>query len=108
MKPSTARRTKPLPRDWPRTRRRILRRDGCVCHVCGRRGADQVDHIRPASQGGGDEDANLAAIHEYPCHAHKTAREANAVNPMARSRKRAEEPHPGAVRPDTKPDRSPS
>jgi len=47
------------------------------------------------SQGGGEEDSNLAAIHESPCHARKTAGEANAANPMARPRKRAEERHPG-------------
>ena len=88
-------RTKPLPRGWQRTRRRILRRDRGICYVCHRTGADQVDHIVPGSQLGGDEDSNLAAIHEYPCHAVKTAREANAVNPMARPRRRAEEKHPG-------------
>jgi 5-methylcytosine-specific restriction endonuclease McrA len=90
-----SRRTKPLPRDWGRTRKRILLRDQGVCYVCGRPGANQVDHIVPASQGGSDEDSNLGAIHEYPCHAAKTAREANAKNPLAQSRKREKERHPG-------------
>jgi len=63
--------------------------------VCHGKGANSVDHIVPVSQGGGEEDSNLAAIHEYPCHAAKTAQEANAANPMARPRKRAEEKHPG-------------
>jgi 5-methylcytosine-specific restriction enzyme A len=98
MHPATVakpRRVKPLPRDWARTRRRILRRDHGICYVCGKPGANQVDHIRPASQDGSEDDINLAAIHQYPCHAAKTAREANAVNPMARSRKREPEKHPG-------------
>jgi len=67
-----------------------------VCYVC--HGAvacaREVDHIVPVSQQGGEEDTNLAAICN-PCHARKTAAEANAANPMARPRKRAEERHPG-------------
>lgn len=92
-------RTQPLPPGWDRTRRRILRRDRGICYLCRRPGANQVDHVVPASQGGGEEDSNLAAIHEYPCHAAKTAREANAANPMAKPRKRDPEAHPGAARP---------
>ena len=96
----STRRTKPLPRDWGRTRQRILRRDQGICYVCGRPGANQVDHIVPASQGGSDEDSNLAAIHEHPCHTAKTAREANARNPMAAPRKRPKEEHPGLISPE--------
>jgi 5-methylcytosine-specific restriction endonuclease McrA len=91
----SSRRTEPLPRDWQRIRRRVLRRDNGICHICGRPGADQVDHIIPASAGGGDEESNLAAIHRRPCHEAKTAREANRANPLAVSRKRPEERHPG-------------
>ena len=94
---SKPRRTQPLPRDWGRIRKRILRRDQGVCYVCHLPGANGVDHVIPACQGGSDEDSNLAAIHEHPCHAAKTAREANAANPMAQPRKRAEERHPGAI-----------
>lgn len=97
LRGSTARRTKPLPKDWGQIRRRILRRDQGICYVCGKPGANQVDHIRPASQGGTDEDENLAAIHQYPCHAAKTAREANARNPLAVPRKRKAERHPGLL-----------
>jgi 5-methylcytosine-specific restriction endonuclease McrA len=86
-----------LPPNWECTRRRILRRDRNICYVCRRPGAYQVDHIIPVSQGGSDEDSNLAAIHEHPCHEQKTAREANQANPMARPRRRKEEPHPGAT-----------
>jgi 5-methylcytosine-specific restriction endonuclease McrA len=96
----TTRRVTPLPRNWGQIRRRILRRDQGICYVCGKPGANQVDHIVPASRGGGDEDENLAAIHAYPCHAAKTAREANARNPRAVQRKRKAEAHPGIIRPD--------
>jgi len=92
-----SRRTKPLPRNWQTTRRRILRRDNGICYVCRTPGANQVDHIIPVSQGGGEQDSNLAAIHEYPCHAAKTAREANAANPMAKPRRRPSERHPGMI-----------
>ena len=94
---SGSRRTKPLPPDWERTKRRILRRDAGVCYVCHRGGADSVDHVKPVCEGGSEEDTNLAAIHEFPCHAAKTSREANRHNPMAQPRRRKEEAHPGAV-----------
>ena len=85
-------RTAPLPRGWSRTRARILRRDAYICHVCHLAGADEVDHIIPASRGGTDHEMNLAAIH-HACHVVKTAREAGRV-----SRQREPEPHPGLVR----------
>jgi 5-methylcytosine-specific restriction endonuclease McrA len=92
-----SRRTKPLPPGWSRTRKRILRRDQGICYVCHKPGADQVDHVVPVSRGGGEEDGNLAAIHEHPCHARKTAAEANAANPKAQPRRRAQERHPGDI-----------
>lgn len=91
---STSRRTKPLPHNWQHTTRRILRRDHNICYVCGRAGANGVDHVVPAFQGGSDDDSNLRAIHEFPCHARKTAVEANAAKPK---RKREAERHPGLV-----------
>ena len=96
----TSWRTKPLPKNWGRTRRRILRRDQGICYVCRGPGANQVDHVVATSNGGSDEDDNLAAIHSQPCHARKTAAEANARNPRAQPRKRAEEVHPGDIRPE--------
>ena len=56
------------PRGWANTKARVLERDAGVCHVCGNHGADQVDHVIPVSQGGSHDDANLAAIHSWPCH----------------------------------------
>jgi 5-methylcytosine-specific restriction endonuclease McrA len=97
MSRKTEWRSRPLPRDWGRTRRRILRRDGGVCYVCHKPGANAVDHIVPVSAGGSEDDSNLASIHERPCHAAKTAQEANARNPKAIPRKRAPEQHPGMI-----------
>lgn len=54
-------------------RLRILQRDLGTCHVCGQLGADQVDHVVPLSEGGADEEFNLASIHAEPCHREKTA-----------------------------------
>ena len=90
-----SRRTKPLPPNWGRTHRRILRRDRGICYVCGGAGAKAVDHIVPVSQGGSEDDSNLKAIHGKPCHERKSSLEGVAANPMAQSRKRKEEKHPG-------------
>jgi 5-methylcytosine-specific restriction endonuclease McrA len=73
----------------------ILERDQGICHVCGRPEADQVDHI-------GDRDnhdpANLAAIHDDPCHRHKTAMQGVATKARIREgRRRPPEPHPGLL-----------
>ena len=56
--------------------RRVMRRHGRVCHVCGREGADQVDHVIPLARGGADDESNLRPIHAVPCHKAKTQREA--------------------------------
>jgi 5-methylcytosine-specific restriction endonuclease McrA len=57
-------------------RKRILERYLYCCHVCGKVGADQVDHRISLGEGGADEDWNLAPIHAEPCHREKTAAEA--------------------------------
>lgn len=69
---ATSDRRSRLPSDWPATRRRILKRDHGICHVCGRPGADQVDHLEA---GDDHSDDNLAAIHDDPCHRAKSAAE---------------------------------
>lgn len=43
----------------------VLRRDGSICHLCGKPGADTADHLIPWSQGGTNELTNLAAAHTY-------------------------------------------
>ena len=57
-------------------RKRVLARYLDTCHVCGRRGADQVDHVVPLAEGGPDDESNCAPIHAEPCHREKTAEEA--------------------------------
>lgn len=54
----------------------IINRDDTICHVCGRPGSDEADHIVPLAWGGADTAENMAAIHSEPCHREKTAREA--------------------------------
>ena len=44
-------------------RRRVIARDGYLCHLCGLPGADSVDHLIPRSRGGDDTAANLKAAH---------------------------------------------
>ena len=87
-----SRRTAPLPPDWEETRVRVLQRDDYRCYVC-HGFATEVDHVRPASQGGTDDDSNLRAICRS-CHASKTGREGQAALPR---RKRDPEPHPGLL-----------
>ena len=62
---------------WEEQRRakRTLERYLYCCHYCGRKGADQVDHVVPLAEGGADEEWNLAPIHAEPCHRDKTAAE---------------------------------
>jgi len=43
---------------------RILRRDGGICHLCGRPGADTADHLIPWSVSHDDSSSNLAAAHQ--------------------------------------------
>lgn len=55
---------RPMPKDWPATRRRIIARDQhrCQLRLEGCKGkATSVDHLRPVSKGGTDDDSNLVA-----------------------------------------------
>lgn len=88
MNGTSSRRSAPLPRDWERTRRQVLKDHGHVCANCPRT-ANQVDHIVPASEGGSDAYSNLQALCK-PCHDKKTGREAA----RARLRKMAQKKHP--------------
>ena len=97
-----SRRTQPLPNNWATIRRRILNRDGNRCTATRNDGtrcpapATDVDHITPASQGGTDDDTNLAALCKWH-HDRKTGREANAARPRLAPRNRPAEQHPGMV-----------
>lgn len=50
-------------RPWRRLRAYVLQRDNFTCYICGRGGADTVDHLVARIHGGGDEGANLKAAH---------------------------------------------
>ena len=82
--------------EWRRTRRRVLRRDRGICWVCGKAGADEVDHVIPRAEGGTDDEDNLAAIHDDPCHRRKSAAEGARARYRFK-RKRDDEPHPAVV-----------
>lgn len=72
---------------WEHLRRITFARHGDICHVCGKPGADQVDHIIAVSLGGSATDlGNLAPIHSEPCHRIKTARELARLRAMKRRR----------------------
>ncbi len=87
-----------LPAGWSSTIvPRILARDRAVCYLCGRPGADAVDHI----QAGDDHsDANLASVHDHVwphCHRRKSSAEGNAARAarQAAGRRHPGERHPG-------------
>ena len=87
-----------LPPDWPRTRRRILLRDGyrCTEKGCIRR-ASHVDHVVPAYLGGSDDDENLTSLCP-PHHLAKSSREGADAARAARARaRRAPVKHPGLL-----------
>ena len=87
-----------LPHDWPTRRRRILRRDQGICHICHRPGATEVDHVNP---GDDHADNNLAAIHTT-CHRTKSAGEGGTAAGHSRRARAAQrlrpiEPPPGLI-----------
>ena len=49
---------------WRKLRAMVLARDGGVCWLCGRPGADSVDHVVPRVLGGGDTAWNMRAAHQ--------------------------------------------
>lgn len=77
-----------LPPDWHARKAVTFARYGSVCHVCGHRGATEVDHVKAGDDHG---TGNLRPIHTT-CHKTKTAREALAGRKL---RRRPTEQHPG-------------
>lgn len=65
--------------------RRVLRRYGAICHVCGLGGADQADHVVPLAEGGPDNEENMRPIHSRPCHERKTAEESQRARNLSGS-----------------------
>lgn len=86
---------------WKKLRLRILERDGRICGICGKPGADTVDHIIPYGSGGSDHPSNLRAIHDDPCHRFKTAAEGVAARTKKYNRARPAARHPGLRDPRT-------
>lgn len=97
---STSTRYARLPPEWSRhIVPRILARDCSICYICGRSGADGVDHIR---RGDDHRDCNLAAVHHDVapyCHRYKSSAEGHA----ARAARRAAGQHPGERHPGATP-----
>jgi 5-methylcytosine-specific restriction protein A len=67
-------------RPWRRKRAAILAQSAGRCVSCLRAGivtpAEEVDHVKPLSQGGTDDQDNLQALCKG-CHSAKSAREAS-------------------------------
>lgn len=83
-----------LPSNWTALKAEVYRTKGRRCHLCGKPGADTVDHIMP-----GDDHSlsNLAPVHDavWPhCHRSKSSAEGNTTR-WKHTRKRTSEPHPG-------------
>lgn len=87
-----------LPKDWPATRARILRRDHRRCTRPGCDGvATDVDHVVPHWLGGGDGDDNLASLCA-PHHAEKSSAEGNGAKAWrVEAAKRPRPLHPGSL-----------
>ena len=54
----------------------VLNRDGMVCRYCGQHinaGKEQIDHVHPRCQGGGDDASNLV-VSCRPCNSTKSGR----------------------------------
>ncbi|MEJ7746069.1 MAG: HNH endonuclease signature motif containing protein [Luteimonas sp.] len=65
-------------RPWRRIVERIKLRDNYICQLCKRVTVEgDVDHRIPLAKGGTDTDDNLQWLCRVPCHADKSAREAN-------------------------------
>jgi 5-methylcytosine-specific restriction protein A len=87
-----------LPKDWPRRRESVIRRDKGLCYIClqeGRegKGADGAEHIIPRNEGGSDELFNLKAVHDKVapyCHRTKTAQDANRAKAQYKPKRRGQ------------------
>lgn len=58
---------------WARQKqaRGVIERDGGICYLCGKYGADEVDHIQALALEGDNDGANLRAVHSA-CHRPKS------------------------------------
>lgn len=85
-----------LPKGWYTViRPLVFATYGDTCHLCGKPGADSVDH-----KVAGDDHSlqNLRPAHRYPCHAQKSAQEGVEARAARRAEARhPEESHPGLL-----------
>lgn len=75
QKPPFEKTYRPVIPNWGAIQQQVLQRDKRICYLCGKPGADQVDHIVPISEGGSSKPHNLKAVHgNVPpfCHREKT------------------------------------
>lgn len=75
--------SRPLPPDWPKKRREVLRRDNYMCRHCERhedmRGVSlEVHHLVPRSRGGTHQKCNLVTMCR---HCHNRAHHGNVEAP---------------------------
>lgn len=61
-------------RIWQRIRRQVLATSD-ICWICGKPGADSVDHKIPLARGGTNHRSNLAPAHMFPCNRSKSDRD---------------------------------
>jgi len=73
-----------LPKDWNTRRLIVMKREGGICHLCGKPGADTIDHL----EAGDNHDLNnLAPVHdrtEPHCHRYKSSQEGHAARRASR------------------------
>jgi 5-methylcytosine-specific restriction endonuclease McrA len=63
--------------------RRILSTSD-ICWICGKPGADSVDHVIPIARGGTEDPSNLRPAHLHPCNRAKSDKDF-AANIIKRS-----------------------
>lgn len=87
-----------LPEDWPQRKAAVWARDGDVCWMCRRPGADTIDHL------GERHDHRLemlAPVHDrrYPhCHRYRSSAQGHEAQRRIRERGRMPtEQHPGLL-----------
>ena len=59
---------------WAAVSRRVILRDGGLCHICGLAGADTADHLLPRSLGSDSSDVEQLAAAHRSCTSRRGAR----------------------------------
>lgn len=76
----TSRRRQGVASGWEQQRqaKKVMKLYNGCCYLCGRPGAEEVDHLLPISQGGEDRIENKRPVHRL-CHRTKTEAESRAA-----------------------------